>query len=405
MVKVINRRISKDVILLQLQDDETRYFESLWEIPEGVTYNSYVVIGDGGAIVIDGWKIGFGDAFVNEVRSAVDLRDVKAVVVHHMEPDHSGSLGELLSSLSSDVKVFGHSLARGMIQSFYGVKPNLTAVSDGMAVSIAGKTLRFFHTPWLHWPETVVSVLDGSVLFSCDVFGSYGIPSTPFFEDLSPADQERFLWYAKKYFANIIGKYVDWVLKNLEKLSNAASLSSIEVVAPAHGPMHRSVKTMASLYSSWARGDAEKGKVMVLYMSMYGFIEKAVNVLLDELQKLGAKVKVYKFLDKHRSPISDMLGDAIDAEALVIAVPAYDADVFPFATLLLHVFTSKIPKNKKVLVVANFGWGPVAGKKMSEVLTTAGFKVVDVVEFRGGSIEESLQKLREGAAKLLHVSK
>jgi flavorubredoxin len=245
-----------------------------------------------------------------------------------------------------------------------------------------------------------VSILDGKVLFSCDIFGSYGIPSALFFEDLSPSDQEKFIWYAKKYFANIIGKYVSWVLKSLEKLSSIG-LDSIEIVAPAHGPLRRNVKTMATLYNRWARGDAEKGKVVVLYMSMYGFIEKAIHILIDELQKAGAKIKIHKFVDKYRSSISDMLGDLIDAESFVIATPTYDADVFPFAMLLLNVIISKIPKNKKVLIVSNFGWGPVAGKKIAEMLKTAGFTIVDVVEFRGGNVEDVLPRLREGAVKLL----
>jgi flavorubredoxin len=400
MIKIVNMKIAKDIVLLQLQDDETKYFEALWEIPEGVTYNSYVIIGDGDVIVIDGWKIGFGDVFVDEVKRVVDLKSIKAVVVHHMEPDHSGSLKTLLSNLSSDTRVFGHQLVKDMLQSFYGIKPNFVPVTDGMKANVAGKTLRFFHTPWLHWPDTIVSILDGKVLFSCDIFGSYGIPSALFFEDLSPSDQEKFIWYAKKYFANIIGKYVSWVLKGLEKLSSIG-LDSIEIVAPAHGPLRRNVKTMATLYNRWARGDAEKGKVVVLYMSMYGFIEKAIRILIDELQKAGAKIKIHRFVDKYRSSISDMLGDLIDAESFVIATPTYDADVFPFAMLLLNVIISKIPKNKKVLIVSNFGWGPVAGKKIAEMLKTAGFTIVDVVEFRGGNVEDVLPRLREGAVKLL----
>ncbi|MEM1609138.1 MAG: FprA family A-type flavoprotein, partial [Ignisphaera sp.] len=141
-----------------------------------------------------------------------------------------------------------------------------------------------------------------------------------------------------------------------------------------------------------------------VYTSMYGFIKEMASTIAGEASKFFNTIKSYKFIDVHRDLVSDMLGDLLDAEAVILATATYDADVFPYAKYLIELLIAKTPKNKKILVVSNYGWGAVAGKKIASILQSAGFKVVDVIEFRSGRLLDNIERLREGVEKLARES-
>ena len=399
MVRVDLVKISRNIYLLRLSDDETRFFEGLWSIPEGVTYNAYLATLPESVVLFDGWKTQYSDLFVDTVLRVVDVKDVKYVVVHHMEPDHSGSLLRVLRS-NNEVMVLGHPLVAGLIESFYGLKPRFKPINDGDAVDLGvGYVLRFYHTPWLHWPDTVVSYLENeNVLFTCDIFGSYGIPTAVFYEDLPEREKSAFKWYTQKYFANIIGKYADWVPRNLSKLLGLNL--KINVVATGHGPLYRGVGYIADYYMYLGSKSTRRGKVVVLYTSMYRFVEKAVEIVVNELEKRGINPSVYKYTDTYRDQESDIVGDVYDAEGIILATATYDADVFPITKYLVELLLAKVPRGKKVLILASYGWGPVAGKKLEKVFKEGGFSPVGVVEFRGSPAMDEA-KIREAVAVFL----
>ncbi len=382
-------RISRDLYMIRANDLRTAFFEGLWEIPEGITYNSYVLTTDEGSVVFDTVKNTMIDAYVEALSEVVDLRDVKYLIVHHMEPDHSGCVKKI-SELGEPI-VLGHPLVGKMLKSFYGFTGKFSPVKDSEELKVGEYTLKFVYTPWLHWPETMVThIAEARTLLSCDVFGSYGVFSATYYDELPGFEKAKYKWFMKKYFATVIGFYRDWVVKNLDKLSSLA-IDPL-VVLPAHGLAWRDryVSEVVGLYKEWGSGKAEKGKVVVACLSMYGFVKKAAMDLATELGKKGVKTLVYEFTDTVRSNMSDLIGEIYDSEVVVLATSTYDADAFPLAKYIAHLISRKAPREKKILILAGYGWGPRAGLEIKSVLAQAGFSELKIVEFPAGEHCEAL---------------
>ncbi|MEM1750539.1 MAG: FprA family A-type flavoprotein [Desulfurococcaceae archaeon] len=387
-------KISKDLYMIRASDLNTAFFESLWEIPEGITYNSYVLTVNEGAVLFDTVKNTMVDEYIRALSELVDPRDVKYLVVHHMEPDHSGCVKKI-SELGEPI-VLGHSLAGKMLKSFYGFSGKFSPVKDGEELKVGEYTLKFIYTPWLHWPETMVTYVDEmTTLLSCDIFGSYGVFSATYYDELPEFERVKYKWFMKKYFATVIGFYRDWAIKNLSKLSSLAI--NPFTVLPAHGLAWRDryVNEVVELYKKWSSGKAEKGKVVIAYLSMYGFIKRAVMDFAAELEKRGIKTSIHEFTDTKRSNISDLIGDIYDSEIVVLATSTYDADAFPLTKYITHLISRKIPREKKVLVLAGYGWSPRAGLEIKNILTQAGFSELKIVEFPAGEHREVLSEAVE----------
>lgn len=399
MQKTLVEKIKKNIYLLRFNDNEVKYFEGLWYIPEGITYNAYVATLPEGVVLFDGWKHVYGELYIETLRQVVDLSDVKHVVVHHMEPDHSGSLKFLLDKVEN-ITVYGHSIANSLIQAFYGKTVKFKPVNDGEKLALGeDHVLYFIHTPWLHWPDTIISYLDSEkVLFTCDIFGSYGIPSRVFYEDLPSDEKAVFKWFTQKYFANVIGHHVDWVPKNLDKLSKLNL--NVELIATGHGPLYRELNYILTLYKQLGAKHVSKNKTVIVYTSMYKFVEEAVEIVIDELRKHGLVPRVYKFTDMHRDHESDIVGDLFDSENIILATSTYDADVYPLAKYIVELIKAKIPSNKKVLVLTVHGWGPIAGKKLTESLLEKKLQVIGSIEIKGSPRKEEA-KIREEVNKLI----
>ncbi|WP_232216756.1 FprA family A-type flavoprotein [Desulfurococcus amylolyticus] len=385
-------KLTSNLYLLRFKDTSTKYFEGLWEIPEGIMYNSYVYTSNEGAIVFDTWKMGLGNEFLEALRNIVDLRDVRYIVVHHMEPDHSGILKTLVEK--ADPIVLGHPLVKNMAESFYSVSMKFRPVKDGEEIVFDDEKIIFYHTPWLHWPETIMSYITSwKMLLTCDAFGSYGVFKEVWADELSGEDYERYLWYAKKYFANVIGIHYEWVVKNLEKLVSRGVTPSL--VLPSHGLLLRgdSLDYMYKKYKSWGHGEPEQGKTLLIYTSMYGFVERTVKIIREYFSGLNQDIDMIGFTDSNRPSISDVIGEAFDAENIILASATYDADLYPLMKHIASLITRKTPRGKKVAIIAQYGWGGKAGKILEEMMSTQGFKVVGVVEFKAGEEERYRDKI------------
>ncbi len=401
MVKTRIIEIEKDLFMLRLEDNETRYFEGLWRIPEGITYNSYVLKTGDRAIVFDTWKHRYSSLFMKELEKIVDVNSIKYVVVHHMEPDHSGAIREIVKA-NPGVTVLGHPLSKGMIESFYGIKTLFKPVKDGEELVIGGYKLKFIYTPWLHWPETIMTYLDKyKILFTCDAFGAYSILDAVYAEDLRGENIEKYRFYTRKYIATVIGRYASFVEKALDKIESLNL--DIRTIAPAHGLLWKNPANIMNLYRVWSRGKSVRGvkKVTVIYSSMYGFVEKAINDVIDVLRENQVYYTVYRFLDDERDDISGALGDIINSRGIIIGTATYEASIFPFIKYIVELIIEKIPKNKKVLIISNYGWGGVAGRKLRKLLEDNGFKVVDVIEFKAGELDKYREKLVSSTIKFI----
>ena len=327
MVRTLVDKVTKDLYLLELLDDEIKYFEALWNIPEGITYNSYVLIAQDTVILFDSWKEAYADEFIEALRSVVNPEDVDYLVIHHAEPDHSGSIPKFLEVNKYRAKVMAHPIVNGILKSFYGIKPRFRSLKDKEEMVIGDKRLKFIYTPWLHWPDTIMTyVVEDKVLLSGDAFGGYSLPSAVFDDEVVIS---KYLPFVRKYIATVIGHYREQITRNIEKIKELGL--KIKIIAPLHGLIWRkSPKTIMDYYSKLAKATPEKGKIVVIYGSMYGSMDKAASFVIEELNKRGYQPRVFKFIDVHQDPISDLVGEAMDAEAIIIGAATYEGGVLPY---------------------------------------------------------------------------
>ncbi len=399
MVKIGFNRVFDNLYMLRIFDDEIRFFEALWSIPEGIMYNSYILDTGSDIVLFDTVKNSYRSVYMDYLGKVVDIGRIKYVVIHHMEPDHSGVLYELYRR-NPDIVFIGHTMAKAMIKSFYGFSPeNYMAVKDGEELDINGYRIKFIHLPWIHWPETIASyIYEYKLLLSCDAFGSYGLYSNLYVDELDEKDYRKYLWFMRKYLANVVGHYLEWVVKGIEKLGETGL--DIRVIGPSHGLLWRNVDKVLGLYMDWSRGLGGEHYV-VIYSSMYGFLEKVVKHVVEKLSDLGVEYSVYGFSDREYSSLSDIIGELLTAKGLIIATATYEASVFPYMRYVVETIFEKIPRNKKVLIISNYGWGPVAGRVLEKMFREKGFNVVNVVEFRAGQLDKYIDKINEAVEKLV----
>ncbi|MCC6033917.1 MAG: FprA family A-type flavoprotein [Desulfurococcaceae archaeon] len=352
----VHYQLTENVEVLRLLDYETKYFEALWEIPEGIAYNSYIVKSYDSVVLVDTWKIGYGDKLVELLDKIGALDRLTHIITHHLEPDHSGSLVELIKA-KPDIIVVGHPLSAKLIESQYGIRVNFKPVRDKEELKLSNLHFSFYYTPWLHWPETIVSYLhNDKVFFTCDVFGSYGAYREKLLSVLNSEERSRYFKLARKYFANVVGHYRDFVLKSLNKLLELVERS--EYIAPAHGLILERDETlyMAKLYEKWAKGtDLKDFKILVIYNSMYGFIEKLINKLVESLKDTGYNISTYAFTWNKRPLISEIIGDAIDASILIVGVSTYENKTFPLVEYTIKLLVHKVGC-KKTIIIGTYGW-------------------------------------------------
>ncbi|WP_054853973.1 FprA family A-type flavoprotein [Vulcanisaeta distributa] len=389
---VVIDKVSKDLIILRYNDTSTKYFEALWEIPEGVTYNAYLLIDDDTAILFDTWKKGLENDFLNALSSIIDIRDLDYVVIHHMEPDHSGSI-KTLYERNPGITFIGHPMTSKLMRNLYGISPKFRAVKDNEILSTKNYQLVFIHAPWLHWPETMFTYIPPQIkaLMTCDVFGAYTIPKSVFIDELS----DEYISSMRKYFANIIGFYKDNVIKNLDKVL-AVTKGSIEIIAPAHGAVIKGnlVNKAINLYREFALKTPVNRKIVIAYSSMYGFVDGIMSHVAHVLGDGGFNVSIYKFTDKERASIGDLIGEANNALGIVLGVSTYDTEPFPLMDYIINLLIKKLKGGKPVLLITDYGWGgDVVLRHVKTRLEKAGFTVIDAISVNGIPTKEDLDKI------------
>jgi flavorubredoxin len=369
--------IDPSFYVLRVDDEYAKFFEALWEIPEGITYNAYLLKTREGAVLFDGWKKPFSGMLIDVLETLIRPDDLKYVIVNHMEPDHSGSLEDVVR-WASGITVLGHPIAGKMMKAYPRASSRFKPVKDGEALSLGGEEIRFIHTPWLHWPETMMSWLENrGILVTCDAFGGYGIPGGLY-------DDECQNWgYAQraiqKYVVTVIGHYKEWITKNLEKISKLGIRP--KMIAPAHGLIWKNPSKIIEVYSKLGRAEPAKGKILIVYGSMYGTVEKLVKSITSKLVRNGYQPVTYGYTDTKHPSLSEILTDAIDAEVIIIAAPTYEADVFPLVKFAAEELCWKIGGGKKAIVVSSYGWGSVAAKHLKKTLEACGFNVIETLEY------------------------
>ena len=399
MPSIYVKEVHNNLFLLRVDDHITKYFEGIWKIPEGITYNAYLLKTENGCVLFDGWKADFTEEFLNELSTITDLDNIKYVVINHAEPDHTGTLKSLLKETKYKPLVIGHPMTKSLIKALHGVEPKFRAVKDGEEMSVGEEILKFVYVPWLHWPETIVTYLEKTgVLISCDVFGGYSIPKEIFDED--PEVVRNYIPYVRKYMVNVIGHYRDFVIKGLNKLRDSGIQPKI--IAPGHGLLWRKeINRIIREYSRWDIQESIKGKVTIVYTSMYGYVENAIKEAISELKKQGVNPVIHKFTDKYRSNVGDVLSDLDDSEAIIIGTATYEAGIYPIMKYILTLVKEKMKGNKPVMIITTYGWGDIAGRSLRTELEDLGFKVVSAVSIHGTLDQTSIEKIKGGISLLL----
>jgi flavorubredoxin len=366
-------RVSSDVYWVGVNDSETKFFEGLWDMPEGISYNSYLVKGSEKTALIDSVLGKFEKEHFDKIRRLVNLSEIDYLIINHMEPDHTGALPKLLEK-ASQAQVILTPIALNMLKNFYHIEPKILLVrGDAVKIDLGGKTLRFVQTPWLHWPETMCTYLvEEKILFSCDAFGSFKtLPEGSILEsDIENVDQ-----YvndaSKKYFAGVFSGQREWVLKAIKKLEDMKI--DAQVLAPSHGPVYSaSAKEIINKWDTWSRPIYAKN-VVVAVGSMYGMTTKFVESIIKGVEEAGGEALVYNLTDN--APV-EVLAAVVDAPALLIGTPTYERDLFPRVKHFLNFLETKKLSDRFVGVFGSFGWSGEATTKLTEQLNALGFKLV-----------------------------
>ena len=346
--------ITKDIRYIGVNDHEVDLFEGQYVVPNGMSYNSYVIM-DEKIAIMDTVDQNFTEQWLKNIEAALEGRKPDYLVVHHMEPDHSANIHKFLTAYP-EATVVSSAKAFTMMKQFFGTDyaDRRVVVGEGDTLTLGKHTLTFVTAPMVHWPEVIVSYDScDKVLFSADGFGKFGALDV----------EEEWACEARRYYIGIVGKYGAQTQALLKK---AAGLD-IAIICPLHGPvLTENLGYYINLYDIWSSYRVEDEGVLIAYTSVYGHTKAAVELLAKRLEEKGCpKVTV---TDLARDDMAEAVEDAFRYSKLVLATTTYNGDVFPFMKEYIHHLTERNYQNRTVAFMENGSWAPVAGKVMAKML-------------------------------------
>ena len=345
--------IKKDIFYVGVNDKEIDLFEGQYIVPNGMAYNSYVIVDDKIA-VMDSVDKNFGQLWLNNIENLLGEKTPDFLIVQHMEPDHSGSILEFVNKYPN-AKIVSSSKAFTMMKNFFDkdFANNRIDIKEGDILSLGSHELTFVSAPMVHWPEVMLTYDKTSkTLFSADAFGKFGAL------DL----EEDWACEARRYYIGIVGKYGVQVQSVLKKLSSI----DVETICPLHGPiLTENLGYYIDLYNTWSSYSVESEGVVINYTSVYGNTKKAVEILRDELESKGVKVAVN---DLARCDMAEAVEDTFRYGKVVLATTTYNGDIFPFMKEFINHLTERNFQNKFVGIIENGSWAPLADKIIKGML-------------------------------------
>ncbi len=374
-------------------------FEGIWPIEHGVLLNSYVVQGTKATAFIDlvkDWE-GAVDEVEHQLESLhLSFKDIDYLVLNHMEPDHTGSLGQLCRK-NPHMKILCTKKAVPLVKAFYKVEENVQAVASGDKIDLGGKTLVFEETPNIHWPETMMTyVPEDGILFSCDAFGSFGQYDHCFDDELTKEEWDLLIPETERYYANIVSSFSQFVTRGIQKLSPL----DIKMVAPSHGIVWRKDPAkVIGLYgrlAGYMNGPAEP-EITFVWSSMYGNTAAMVPVIKQAIEEEGVKVHLHEVPAEHASHV---LASAWRSSGLVIGMPTYEYRMFPPMYHILDILDRSHVNNRKVMRYGSFGWSGGAQKQFDPFVESLKWDCLGVVEYQGSASEADKNKIIETAKAL-----
>ncbi len=361
-------------------DWDRRLFDELIPLPDGTSYNSYIVKGSEKTVLIDTVDPTKKEDFINNL-DELGVKKIDYIVAHHAEQDHSGEISTILEKYPGSQVVTNEKCKEFLIDLLQIPEDKFKIVTDTEELSLGDKTLRFMLTPWVHWPETMITYLpEDKILFSCDLFGSHLATS-----EIYAQDESKVYESAKRYYAEIMMPFRAAIKGHLKKIEDL----DIEIIATSHGPIYDKPKFIIDAYKDWT-SDNVKNEVIIPYVSMHGSTAKMVEHLTEALASKGLKVKPYNLT---KTDIGDLAMELVDAATLIIASPTVLLGMHPSALYAAYLANALRPKIKNIGLIGSYGWGGMMADQAKKILTNLQADMLEPVIIKGHPKEEDYKAL------------
>jgi len=381
------RKIRDRIHWMGAVDWNRRLFDSLIPLPDGTSYNAYFVRGSDKTALLDSVDPTMETILMNHL---ADVRKVDYVISHHAEQDHSGAIPAVLEKYPEAKLVCTLKAKNLLIDHLHVEAERIQTVGDGEAISLGDRTLRFIHTPWVHWPETMVTHLpEDKILFTCDFFGSHLATS-----ELYAGEDAYVCTAAKRYYAEIMMPFRKTIQSNMKKIEQL----DFDLIAPSHGPIYDKPKCILDSYSDWV-SDRVSNLVVIPYVSMHGSTEIMVNYLVASLAERGIEFQKFEL---STTDIGKLAMALVDAATIVIGTPTVHVGPHPSVFSATHLANALRPKLKYAAIIGSYGWGTKAVEQISGLIPNLKVEVLGTVLCKGlprsadfSALDDLSEKIRE----------
>ena len=386
------RQIKPGVYSVGSIDWDRRLFDELIPLPDGTSYNVYLIQGSEKTALIDTVDPPKENELFDNLRK-LGVNNIDYVIANHAEQDHSGSIPKILKAFPN-AKAVTNAKCKGMLMDLLLIpEDNFIVVNDADTLSLGNKTLQFIMAPWVHWPETMLTYLqEDKILFPCDFFGSHLATS-----DLYATDEARVYEAAKRYYAEIMMPFRNNIKKHVEKLKQF----DIEIIAPSHGPIHNRPEFILDAYKDWI-SDNVKNEVIIPYVSMHGSTDKMVSYFVDALMKRDITVKPFNLT---KTDIGELAKALVDAATIVIASPTVLVGPHPAAVYATYLANALRPKTKFASIIGSYGWGGKMVDTITGMLGNLKVELISPVIVKGYPTEDNFKDLEKLADEIFNKHK
>ena len=388
----VARQLKPNIYSVGTVDWDRRLFDELVPLPDGTSYNAYLVKGSEKIALIDTVDPTMTEELKTNLNQ-LEVKDVDYVIANHAEQDHSGSLPQILD-IYPNASVVCTPKCKVMLMDLLLIpEDKFITVKDGDTLSLGYKTLEFIHAPWVHWPETMFTYLkEEKVLFTCDFLGSHLATS-----DLFVMNEAMVYEAAKRYYAEIMMPFRTIIKKNLDKIKNL----EIETIAPSHGPIYNNPKFILDAYKDWI-SDEPKNEVVIPYVSMHGSTREMVHYLVNALIRRGITVKQFDLI---KSDVGRIAMALVDAATIVLGSPTVLVGPHPNVVYAVYLANVLRPKLKFASIIGSYGWGSKMVEQIAEMIPNLKVEIIDPVVVKGFPKEEDFKALDKLADKILNKHK
>ncbi len=382
------RKLTEEIYEVGAIDWDRELFDELIPLPDGTSYNAYIVKGSEKTVLLDTVDPTKKDVLFDNL-DYLGIEKIDYLVSHHAEQDHSGTIPEVLAQFP-ETKVITNPKCKGMLQDHLHVsEEKFIEVEDGEQVSLGNKTMKFIYTPWVHWPETMITLLEEDrVLFTCDLFGSHMAASNLFVED-----KGRDYLSAKRYYAEIMMPFRNLIKGHLKKIEEY----DFDIIATSHGPIYDEPDFIIDAYKGWV-SDEVKDEVIIPWVSMHGSTEHMVDHLVDTLIEKGVKVTPFNLTT---TDIGELAMALVDAATVVLATPTVLTGPHPKAVYGAYLMNALRPKTKFVSLIGSYGWGGRMPQMIQDTIKNVNAEFIEPVIVKGHPSEEDFKAIEELAYSIV----